>query len=195
MHWIPYPSHTSHHPSQTFCLSWISYATQKLMLNSCKMDKNQSVAFFPSLKQNCIAYRSSSRHDCLFEFPQVWQSGLSRVHSNSCCSCWFEPEILIISQSYHKMYSNNILNFQESATNLNPVQKSLETYWIHHVRRFSFFFFQFFSGFSQDSKVHNSAIYIYICIYIYIYIYIYITWYSQGHCVSCIQQSLDRAKL
>ena len=31
------PSHTSHHPSQTPCLPWISYATQKLMLDSCKM--------------------------------------------------------------------------------------------------------------------------------------------------------------
>ena len=26
--WLPYSSHTSHHPSQTPCLPWISYATQ-----------------------------------------------------------------------------------------------------------------------------------------------------------------------
>ena len=32
------------------------------------------------------------------------------------------------------MYSNNILNFQESTPILNAcIKKSLETYWIHHV--------------------------------------------------------------
>ena len=39
-----------------------------------------SVAFFPSLKQNFIAYRSSkvlSRLDCIFEIHQLWQSGFS----------------------------------------------------------------------------------------------------------------------
>ena len=67
-------------------------------------------AFFPSLKQNFIAYRSSkvsSRPDYIFEIHQPWQSDFSRVYSNSCYSCWFEPEIIKISQSSHKMYSNN----------------------------------------------------------------------------------------
>ena len=39
-----------------------------------------SVAFFPSLKQNFIAYRSSkvsSRPDWIFELHQLWQSGFS----------------------------------------------------------------------------------------------------------------------
>ena len=36
------------------------------------------------------------------------------MYSNSCCSCSFEAEIIKIGQSSHKMYSNNILNFQES---------------------------------------------------------------------------------
>ena len=52
--------------------------------------------FFPSLKQNFIGYRSSkvsSRPDCIFEIHQLWQSGFSRVYSNCCCSCSFEPEI------------------------------------------------------------------------------------------------------
>ena len=38
-----------------------------------------SVAFFPSLKQNVIAYRSSkvsSHPDCIFEIHQLWQSVL-----------------------------------------------------------------------------------------------------------------------
>ena len=50
-----------------------------------------SVAFFPRLKQNFIAYRSSKVSDCIFEIHQQWQSGFSRVYS-------FEPEIIKIGQ-------------------------------------------------------------------------------------------------
>ena len=73
-----------------------------------------SVVFFPSLKQNCIAYRSSKvfwRPDCIFEIHQQWQSSFSRVYSNSCCSCSFEAEIIKIGQSSHKMYINNLSKF------------------------------------------------------------------------------------
>ena len=45
-----------------------------------------------------------------FKIYQLWQSGFSRVYSNCCCSCWFEPEIIKVVQSTHKMYSNNIVN-------------------------------------------------------------------------------------
>ena len=38
----------------------------------------------PSLKQNFIAYRSSKVSDCIFEIHHLWQSGFSRVYSNSC---------------------------------------------------------------------------------------------------------------
>ena len=85
-----------------------------------------SVALFPSLKQNFIAYRSfkvSLRSDCIFEIHQLWQSGFSRVYSNCCCSCSLEPEIIKSGQSSHKMYSNNILNIQESTTILNACTK------------------------------------------------------------------------
>ena len=58
-----------------------------------------------------------------FKIPQLWQSGFSRVYSNCCCSCWFEPKIIKISQSSHNMYSNNILIFQESTTILNACTK------------------------------------------------------------------------
>ena len=85
-------------------------------------------SFFPSLKQIFIVYRSSkvsSRPDCIFEIPQLWQSGFSRVYSNCCCSCSFEPEIIKIGQSFQKMYSNNIVNFEESTTILNACTKKV----------------------------------------------------------------------
>ena len=58
-----------------------------------------SLAFFPSLKQNFIAYRSSKASlcpDCIFEIHQLRQSGFSQLS--------------------HNMYSNNIVNFQVSTT-------------------------------------------------------------------------------
>ena len=87
-----------------------------------------SMAFFPSFKQIFFVYHSSkvsSRPDCIFEIDQLWQSGFSRVYYNSCCSCLFEPEIIQIGQSSHKMYSNNIVNFQESTTILNACTKKV----------------------------------------------------------------------
>ena len=108
------------------------YATQKLMLDSCKMVEKQSEVFhaflwhfFPSLKHNFIAYRSSKVSDCIFEIHQLWQSGFNRVYSNSRCSCTFEPEIIKIGQSSHKMYSNNILNFQVSTPIFNAYLKKV----------------------------------------------------------------------
>ena len=86
------------------------------------------IFFLPSLKQNFIAYHSfkvSSRPDCIFEIHQLWQSGFSRVYSNSCSSCSFEPEIMKIGQSSQKMYSNNIVNFQESTSILNASTKTV----------------------------------------------------------------------
>ena len=81
---------------------------------------------FSKFKQNFIAYSSSkvsSRPDCIFEIQQLWQSVFSRVYSNCYSSCSFEPEILKIGQSSHKMYSNNMLNFQASMTILNACTK------------------------------------------------------------------------
>ena len=92
------------------------------------------LAFFASLKHNFIAYRSAKVSDCIFEIYQLWQSGFSRVYSNCCCSCSLEREIIEVGQLSHKMYSNNLVNFQESTTILNAcTKKSQETYWMHHV--------------------------------------------------------------
>ena len=87
-----------------------------------------SLAFFPNLKQNFIAYHSSKVSSCpycIFEIHQLWQSGFSRVYSNCYCSCSFEAEIIKIGHSSHKMYSNNIMNFQESTTILNACTKKV----------------------------------------------------------------------
>ena len=90
-----------------------------------------SVSFFPSLKHNvfCILFFYS----ILTSRLHFWNSSavtirLSRVYSNCCCSCSFEPEIIKIDQSSHNMYSNNIVNFQESMTNLDACTKSQETF-------------------------------------------------------------------
>ena len=51
-------------------------------------------SFFPSLKQNFIAYRSSKVSHCIYEINQQWQLGFSRVYSNCFYSCSFEPAIM-----------------------------------------------------------------------------------------------------
>ena len=84
-----------------------------------------SLAFFPSLKHNFIAYRSSKVSDCNFEIHQLWLSGFSRVYSNCYYNCSFKLEIIKIGQSSHKVYSNNLLNFQESMTILNAHTKKV----------------------------------------------------------------------
>ena len=57
-----------------------------------------SVAFFPSLKHNFIAYRCSIVSYCIFEINQLWQSDFSRVYSNSCFNSSFESETITIGQ-------------------------------------------------------------------------------------------------
>ena len=71
----------------------------------------------------CISFFLSP--DCISEIHKLWQSGFRRVYSYCCCSCSFEPEIINIGQSSHTMYSNKILNFQESMTVLNTHTKKV----------------------------------------------------------------------
>ena len=77
--------------------------------------------------------------DCIFEIHQLWQSSFSKVYSNSCCSCSFEHEIIKIGQPSHKMYSNHILNFQESTSILNAHTK--KTYCMHFIYANSLHFY------------------------------------------------------
>ena len=83
---------------------------------------------FPSLKQHFfflhnVLLKCPHVRITFFEIPQLWQSGFSRVYSNSCCSCSCKPEIIKIGLSAHKMYSNNILNLEESTIILNACTK------------------------------------------------------------------------
>ena len=81
-----------------------------------------SVWFFPGLKHffYCISFFLTSR-------LHFWNSPAVtiKVYSNSCCSCSFEAEILKVGQSSRKMYSNKIVNFQESTTILNACTKNV----------------------------------------------------------------------
>ena len=45
------------------------------------------------------------------------------MYSNSCCSCSFEPDIIKIGLSSHKMYSNKIPNFKVCTPVLNACIK------------------------------------------------------------------------
>ena len=80
--------------------------------------------FFPNLKHNFTAY-CSKMSDCIFEIPQLWQSGFSRVYSNSCCSCSIEREIIKVRPSSYEMYRNSILIFQVSPSILNAHPKKV----------------------------------------------------------------------
>ena len=131
MYWLSFSSHTSYHPSQTPWLPWISYATRKLMLDSCKIVQKQSEAFptflwhFSKFKTEfyCISFFLPSRLH--FWNSPLWQSDFSRMYSNCYCSCSFESEIIKFCQASHKMYINNILNFKESSTILNAHTKKV----------------------------------------------------------------------
>ena len=105
------------------------------------------------------AYRYSKVSDCIFEVHQLWQSGLSRVYSNSCCSSSFETEIIKISQSSHKMYTE----FSRIYDNFKCMyKKRLETYWMHHV-----------------------CIYIYMCVCVCVYICMYVCVYAHACVYIC----------
>ena len=150
MYWLSYSSHASCHPSQTPSLPSLnllchSKTDARFMQDAPKTVWSipyVSVAFFPILKQNFIAYHSSkvsSCPDCIFEIHQLWQSSFSRVYSNSYCSSSFEPEIIKIGQSSHKMFSNNLLNFQGSTTILNACTKKSGN--LLHAPRINLIFF------------------------------------------------------
>ena len=105
--------------------------------------------------------------------------------SNSCCSCSFKPEIIKIGQSSQKMYSNNILNFQEFTTILKTCKKkSLETYWMHYLYIYIYIFTHTCTYIHIHIYIHiyiHVHVYIYIYIYTHMYIYIHVQHETWGH--------------
>ena len=101
--WTPLkPQHSNPNPNPLANQLWCIVFLESLMplKNWCsiyarwsKSIVKHSIRFcgiFSNLKLNFIAYRSSkvtSRPDCIFEIHQPWQSGFSRVYSNSWCGC------------------------------------------------------------------------------------------------------------
>ena len=150
----------------------------------------------------------SSRPDCIFENHQLWQSGFSRVYCNCCCSCSFVPEIIKIikiGQSSHKMYSNNIMNFQESKIILDSCTKKSGNLlnspracvWIYSYMcicdyRCIYKFVYMCVCVCVSVCIYQClyvCMYIYICVYMYmrVYVYIYVYMYIYVHiCMCCL---------
>ena len=85
--------------------------------------------FFPCFKNTILL------HIVLLKWSwtsrlHFWNSPAMTIRPLVGCSCfiWSWKSSNLVSPS-HKMYSNNILNFQESMTILNACIKCLETYW------------------------------------------------------------------
>ena len=104
------------------------------MLDSCKMVEKQSEAFHMFLWNFFQVLNRILLHIFLLKCTHVQIAFLiitsrdnqALVYSNCYCSCSFEPEILKIGLSSHKMYTNNVLNFQESTTIVNACTKKSE---------------------------------------------------------------------
>ena len=62
-------------------------------------------SFFPSLKQNFIAYRSSKCPHCIFEIDQLWQSG------------FMEDQIRSIAHKFRHIYTQIKTSFIEQKFN------------------------------------------------------------------------------
>ena len=81
------------------------------------------MAFFPSLKHNFIVYRSSKVQIAFLKFASCDNQALLGCIPIPSVDVSFEPEIIKIDESSHKMYCNNIHNFQEFTTILNACTK------------------------------------------------------------------------
>ena len=104
--------------------------------------------------------------DCIFEIHQLWQSGFSRVYSNSCRRCSFEPEIIKIGQSSCKMCSNNIVNFEESTTILNAHPKTIWKLIVCTSYFFLFVSILFFDLPCQQSRLFGRFFYFYFWLWL-----------------------------
>ena len=100
------------------------------MLDLCKMLQKQSEAFYTFLWHFFQVQNRILLHIILLKCPHIQIAFLKFTSCDNqalvgCCSCSFQPEIIKIGQSSHNMYSNSILNFQESTTILNACTKKV----------------------------------------------------------------------
>ena len=86
------------------------------------------------------------------------------MYSNCCFRCSFEPEIIRIGQSSHKMYSNKIVNSQESTKILNACTKksgnllNAPRIYIYIYTHTSMFVVYLFNGISTPYGSFNAVI-------------------------------------
>ena len=178
--------------------------------SSLKYGPYVSVAFFPSLKQNFIANRSSyvsSRPDCIFEFHQLLQSGFSRVYSNSCCSCSFEREIIksLVSNLIRCIAITYYDNFRWLYKKVwKPTECTTHTHTHAHTHTYIYIYIYIpsysylsiylfiyehiyipFYSYLTQTHTHTHtlslSLSLSLSLYIYIYIYIYIYMYAHSH--------------
>ena len=142
--WTPLkPQHSNPNPNpfanQLWCIDFLTPPTPLIIphrlpaflesLMPLKMVEKQSEAFHTFL-WHFSKFKTILLHIVLLKCPHVQIAFLkftscdfSRMYSNCCCSCSVEAEITKIGQSSDKMYSNNIVNLQESTTILNACTK------------------------------------------------------------------------
>ena len=116
--------------NKLLCLPWISYVNQKLMLDSCKMLQKQSEAFHTFLWHFFQAWNRILLHIVLLKCPHVQIAFLKLTSRDNqalvrCIriTAVAVPLNIKIGQSSHTMYSNNIVNFQESTSILDACEK------------------------------------------------------------------------
>ena len=136
----PQCSNPNHLANQLWCIDFLTLPTPLIIPHRLPgfLESLMPLKYWCSIHARCS--KSSLKHSirfcgifskfitefyCIFETHQLWQSGFSRVYSNCCCSCSFEPETVKIGHLSHNMYSNNIVNFQESMTILNACTKKV----------------------------------------------------------------------
>ena len=101
-----------------------------------------SVAFFPSLKHNFIAYRSSSRPDCIFEIHQQYTLYLTKMgiktvphapYSPNLAPCDFRlfPKLTVCRYERIKEMKEAVMKVTDTLTQEDfhgALQKLLERY-------------------------------------------------------------------
>ena len=112
----PQHSNPNRLANQLWCIDFLTTPTPLII-------PHRLPAFLKSLmplKNWCSIYARCSKSSLkypicfcgIFSKFKIISRMFSRVYTDSCCSCLFESVIIKIGQSSHKMYSNNILNFQ-----------------------------------------------------------------------------------